>query len=71
MSPILGRGKCPVCGKGPVVPVELPNQLCVTKPGGLEVVGGVAAYQCREEFHIFFVMKHDMETENPEALGYR
>jgi len=52
------------------MPFEIPNQLCVAKPGSLQVIGGVAAYQCREELHVFFVMRRDIEAENPAASGY-
>jgi len=52
------------------MPFEIPNQLCVAKAGSLQVIGGVPAYQCREELHVFFVMRRDIEAENPAASGY-
>jgi len=70
MHPTSLRGKCPICGQGPIMPFEIPDKLCVAKPGGLQVIGGVAAYQCRKELHVFFVMRRDIEAENPAASGY-
>jgi len=40
------------------------------KPRSFQVIGGVAAYQCQEKLRLFFVMKHDLEAENPAASGY-
>lgn len=55
------RGKCPICGRGPIKPLAVKYSVFVTKPDQTERVGGLVAYQCTEEMHIFFVMARDVE----------
>jgi hypothetical protein len=35
----------------------------VEKPDSTQRVGGLVAYQCTQELHIFFVMAKDVENE--------
>ena len=54
-------GKCPICGKAPLVPLSIGYKLLLEKPGQRQPVGGVFAYKCAEEGHVFFVMLKDVE----------
>lgn len=56
------NGKCPICGKGPIRPVPLGYSVYVEKPDS-QRVGGLLAYQCTQEMHLFFVMSKDVENE--------
>ena len=49
------RGKCPICGQGPLKPVPVP-----IAQQGAEVVPGILAYQCING-HVFFVMAKDIK----------
>ena len=55
------HGKCPVCGKGPLKPLALDYSVFVAKPDQTHRVGGLKAYQCAQELHVFFVMARDID----------
>jgi hypothetical protein len=55
------RGKCPICGRGPLRPLQIDYRVFVAKPDGTDRVGGLLAYQCTQGLHLFFVMAHDLE----------
>ena len=55
------RGKCPICGKGPLRHLEIGYKLFVEKSNQKQPIGGLLAFQCEQEGHIFFVMSKDME----------
>jgi len=51
------RGNCPVCGKGPINPTLKDFVIRVALRDQPEhPIGGLRAYQCQQEQHIFFVM---------------
>jgi hypothetical protein len=57
------RGKCPICGREPIQPLPLDYFVFVAKDHGTQRVGGLTAYQCTQELHIFFVMSRDVEIQ--------
>lgn len=61
MEPLALRGKCPICGQGPLRPLPMDYTLTVTKRSGPQHVGGLLVYQCVIEGHVFFVMAKDAE----------
>ena len=42
------------------------NSVFVAKPDQTYPVGGLRAYQCVKELHIFFVMARDIEEDEQE-----
>lgn len=61
MEPLLLRGKCPICGQGPLRPLAMDYGVQVTKRDTPQPVGGLLVYQCAQEGHVFFVMAKDAE----------
>jgi hypothetical protein len=57
------RGKCPICGRGAIQPLPLDYFVFVAKDHGTQRVGGLTAYQCTQELHIFFVLSRDVEIQ--------
>ncbi len=55
------RGKCPICGQGPLRPLPMDYRINVTKYNSPQQVGGLLVYQCLNEGHVFFVMAKDAE----------
>ena len=60
------RGKCPICGMGPLRPLPTGYSVFVAKQDQTHPVGGLRAYQCVKEMHIFFVMARDIEDDEQE-----
>ena len=58
-------GKCPVCGNGPVTRLTIGYRILALKPNQTQPIGGLLAYQCAVEGHVFFVLARDVE----EALA--
>lgn len=58
-------GKCPICGKDPLVLLPIGYKMFVEKPDCKQPVSGLLAFRCSEEGHIFFVMVKDVQ-ENIE-----
>jgi len=59
------RGDCPVCGNVPLQPIL--TEFSITAALGErpeQHIGGLRAYQCARELHIFFVMSKDVEEAN-------
>jgi hypothetical protein len=63
MDAVTLRGKCPICGMGPLKPLPLGYSVFVAKPDRTHPIGGLLAYQCVNEMHIFFVRARDIEDE--------
>jgi len=61
MTPKLVRGKCPVCGNGPITELPTGYSAFVEKDKHKQRIGGLVAFQCEEEGHVFFVMAKDVE----------
>ena len=61
MKSVILRGKCPVCGKGPLTQLSVGYKLFVEKANQKQSIGGLLALQCVEEGHVFFVMIRDVE----------
>ena len=61
MEPLPLRGKCPICGQGPLRPLAMDYRVPVTKGAIPHQVGGLLVYQCTKEGHVFFVMAKDAE----------
>ena len=61
MEPLPLRGKCPICGQGPLRPLPINYRVTVTKCESPQQVGGLLVYQCVKEGHVFFVMAKDAE----------
>jgi len=61
MEPLPLRGKCPICGQGPLRPLPMDYRVHVTKREAQQQVGGLLVYQCVKEGHVFFVMAKDAE----------
>lgn len=55
------RGKCPICGQGPLRPLPVAYRVTVSKADAPQQVGGLLVYQCAKEGHVFFVMAKDAE----------
>lgn len=55
------RGKCPICGQGPLRALPMDYRVQVTKRDIAQQVGGLLVYQCVKEGHVFFVMAKDAE----------
>jgi len=55
------RGKCPICGHGPLRPLPMDYRVHVTKRDIPQPVGGLLVYQCVKEGHVFFVMGKDAD----------
>lgn len=67
MEMVSMRGKCPVCGKGPIKPLPLGYSVYVEKLNSTQRVGGLVAYQCVQELHLFFVMARDVEDAEQKS----
>lgn len=52
---------CPVCQKGPIRKVFEDYSFQVTRRGEQKPLGGLTAFQCTQELHIFFLMTKDVE----------
>jgi hypothetical protein len=61
MNPQILRGRCPVCGKGPLIMLPTGYKAFVEKDNEKKRIGGLVAFQCEEEGHVFFVMAKDVE----------
>ena len=61
MNSVPLNGLCPICGKGPLEPLPVGYKMLLLKPGQTQPVGGLVAYQCAIEGHIFFVRAADVE----------
>lgn len=62
---------CPLCGIVPVQPIleEIPVRAEVENKQ--TSVGGLKAFQCRTEGHIFFIRAADLEAPAPVAIETR
>jgi hypothetical protein len=63
MSTALLSGKCPICGKGPLRQLSVGYNMFVEKAGKKQTIGGLLAFQCVEEGHVFFVRASDLEED--------
>lgn len=61
MTPQVLRGKCPVCGNRPLAVLPTGYSAIVEKDKHKQRIGGLVAFQCEEEGHVFFVMAKDVE----------
>lgn len=61
MNPQILRGKCPICGNGPLAVLPTGYAAFVEKGNEKKRIGGLLAFQCKEEGHVFFVMAKDVE----------
>jgi len=61
MDSVSPNGKCPICGKGRLLALPLEYRVNATKGESSIHVGGLLAYQCAQEGHIFFVLAKDVE----------
>jgi hypothetical protein len=50
-----------VCGKTSVTPVSIGYKVYVEKSNQKQPIGGLVAFQCEQEGHVFFVMSKDVE----------
>lgn len=50
-------GKCPVCGNGPMTELPTGYSAFVEKDKHKQPIGGLVAFQCEEDGHVFFVPK--------------
>lgn len=55
---------CPICGRLTLRPLFDNVEITANMDHGLRNVGGLAAFMCTENSHIFFVMKKDIELES-------
>jgi hypothetical protein len=55
---------CPICGRLTLRPLFDNVQITADMDHELRNVGGLSAFMCTENGHIFFVMKKDIETES-------
>ena len=59
------RGNCPICGNGPTNPTFKEFVITVAlRDQPQHAIGGLRAYQCQREQHIFFVLATDVETSS-------
>ena len=61
------NGDCPIC-KGPIRPTF--NEFVISvalRNQPQHPIGGLRAYQCEKELHVFFVMAKDVEEANAAA----
>jgi hypothetical protein len=63
------RGKCPICGEGPLKPLPVDFDVNVSKLGQKQHVGGLLVYQCTKNGHVFFVMARDAEKTFEDFCG--
>lgn len=61
MTPQVLRGKCPVRCNGPLTVLPTGYNAFVEKDKDKQRIGGLVAFQCEEEGHVFFVMAKDVE----------
>ena len=61
MESVQLRGKCPICGQGPLRSLPMDYRIQVIKTNIPQQVGGLLVYQCVKEGHVFFVMAKDAE----------
>ena len=55
------RVTCPLCGKTSVTAVSIGYKVYVEKSNQKQPIGGLVAFQCEQEGHVFFVMSKDVE----------
>jgi len=55
---------CPICGRLTLRPLFDNVHITANVDRELRNVGGLSAYMCTENSHIFFVMKKDVEQES-------
>lgn len=65
MHSILLHGRRPICGNTPLERLPIGYRLVVEKLDQAQAVGGVRAFQCSEEWYIFFVAAKDVEASRP------
>jgi len=63
MSTALLPGKCPICGKGPLRQLPTGYKVFVEKSNQKHPIGGLLAFQCVVEGHVFFVRASDLEED--------
>ena len=61
MTSVPLSGLCPICGKSPLLPVAVGYKMLLVTPEHPQPVGGLLAYRCAIEGHIFFVLAKDVE----------
>lgn len=61
MESITLNGKCPICGQGPLRALPLEHHVTASKGENNQYIGGLVAYQCAQEGHLFFVTAKDVE----------
>jgi len=61
MNSRIPRGKCPICGNGPLTVLPTGYAAFVEKDNENKHIGGLLAFRCEEEGHVFFVMAKDVE----------
>jgi hypothetical protein len=64
MNAVPLNGLCPICGKAPLFPLPVGYKMLLVKPGKKEPVGGLLAYRCAMEGHIFFVRAAEVEESS-------
>lgn len=69
MSVMIAVGKCPICGKGPLAELPIGYKMFAAKPTGNQPVGGLVAFQCTQEGHVFFVMARDVEEADAQIFS--
>ena len=63
MSTVILPGKCPICGNGPLRALPVGYKMFVEKSHQREPIGGLLAYQCVQNGHVFFVRASDLDDE--------
>jgi hypothetical protein len=63
MSTVTLPGNCPICGKGPLRSLPIGYKMFVEKAHQKEAIGGLLAFQCVQEGHVFFVRASDLDED--------
>ena len=61
MRAMIAPGRCPICGKGPLIQLPIGYRMFAEKANETQAIGGLLAFQCSQEGHVFFVMARDVE----------
>ena len=61
---------CPICGEGPLLPLEPPNVSMVARTAkGEQLVGGVLLYSCARNGHLIFLRAVDLDLAQPRPTA--
>ncbi|HZD95903.1 MAG TPA: hypothetical protein VE133_16705 [Candidatus Sulfotelmatobacter sp.] len=60
---------CPICGKSSVEPILQTVKILARYERFKGDIGGLRAYRCRDEGHIFFVRLADLQSRWAETLA--